>query len=124
MDPLIRHRRLYAFYNSKVLNILLIIGEISLLQIGYMQPAIIPGVCAAISLMLFLGYIIWFWLKKPKKIIIDTWISDMSSWFTIYYLIVINIDNGSWWWCGAPMIAAILLCFINMVNPHDQPFEI
>lgn len=124
MKQEIRHRRLYAFYNSKVLNVLLVIGVISLLQMDCLESMLLPGVCAITAFALFIGYTLWLWIKKPEQITINRWLSNTTIYFTLYYLIVINFSNLAWWWLAAPIIAAIILCFIDMIHPHDESFEI
>ncbi|WP_289742172.1 hypothetical protein [uncultured Duncaniella sp.] len=67
----IRHRRLYAFYESKVLNALMITVVTSLLLAAYTQSMLMPIICGAIALTCFIGYSIWLWVKKPQKIVIN-----------------------------------------------------
>ncbi len=120
----IRHRRLYAFFNNKVLNVLSLIVIVSLTQIGYLREIIGPTICAAFAFALGLGYGLWFWIKKPKKIIINRWISDRNIWFTLYFLVVTGFQWTSMWVCLAPILAAILLLFLNLLRPKDELFEI
>lgn len=124
MNNKIRHRRLYAFYNSKVLNVLYLLFVISLLQIGYMESMLMPLVCSAVILALFIGYALWLWIRKPKRIIINSWLSDLTIWFSIYFVAVAAMDAASWLWYAFPTVAAIVVCFINMIRPHDEPFDI
>ena len=124
MKQEIVHRRLYAFFNSKVLNVLLVIGVISLLQIGFLESILLPSVCAITSFALFIGYTLWLWIKKPKQITINVWLSNKTIWFTLYYLIVINISNLIWQCRALPIVAAIIMCFIAMVRPKDEVFDI
>lgn len=120
----IRHRRLYAFYNSKVLNVLVLIGVIALLLCGYSDSMLLPVICFATSFTLFIGYALWIWIKKPQKITINNWVSNLTGCFTLYYLIAIRFPNLAWWWFAAPIIAAIAICFFDMVRPHDETFVI
>lgn len=125
MEQQIRHRRLYAFYNSKALNVLLLIGVLSLLQTGYSEATPVPAIaCSAVAFILFIGYTLWIWIKKPKQIIINTWLSNLTIWFTLYYLIIIQPNDLSWWWFATPVMAAIIIYFIDMIRPHDELFEI
>ncbi|MCM1032903.1 MAG: hypothetical protein NC405_04020 [Odoribacter sp.] len=120
----IRHRRLYAFYQSKVLNTLMIVTVISLMQIGYLQSMVMPVICSSVSLALFIGYSLWLWIRKPKQITIDTWLSNLSIWFTLYFVVVVAMKDLTQWWYIFPIVAAIILMFINLVRPHDELFDI
>jgi len=120
----IKHRRLYAFYRSKVLNALMIVAIISLLQIGYMQSIMMPVVCAAISLTLFIGYSLWLWIMKPKQIVINNWLSNINSWFTFYFLIIVALKSDNQWWYVFPVICAIGSLFICMIKSNDEVLDI
>ena len=124
MEKKIRHRRLHAFYQSKVLNALMIVVVVSLLQIGHMQSLTFPALCASVAFALFIGYALWLWIKKPEKIVINRWLSTVNGWFTLYFLIVVAMKGASPWWYVIPALAAIVAMFICMVNPHDEVFEI
>lgn len=124
MKQEIRLRRLYAFFNSKVLNVLLLMGIMALLLIGHAGSILLPPICAATAFALFIGYSLWIWIAKPKRITINVWISNSTIWFTLYYLVAINFTDLTWWWFAILIVAAIILCFIDMVSPHDQSFDI
>lgn len=124
MEKKIRHRRLHAFYQSKVLNALMIVVVVSLLQIGYMQSLLMPVVCASMALSLFIGYALWLWIKKPRRIVINRWLSTVDGWITLYFLVVVAMKGASPWWYILPALAAILAMFICMVKPQDEVFEI
>lgn len=121
---IIRHRRLYAFYHSKVLNALVTVIIVSLLQIGYMRPMLVPEICAAVSTALFLGYALWLWIKKPRQVVINKWLSDLNGWLTLYFLIVSARRANAVWWYVFPAVGAIFMLFIAMVRPHDEVFDI
>lgn len=128
MQQEIRHRRLYAFFNSKVLNVLVIIGFVTLMQAMYMQSLLLPTVCSAVAFSLFIGYAIWLWVKRPKQIVINKMISNGSVWFTLYFVLMPLIlrGNSSYnvLWCALPVVAAIILFFISMISQKDEIFDI
>jgi len=124
MNQQIKHRRLYAFYKSKVLNALMIVVIVSLLMTGYTRELKLPVVSATVALCFFIGYSLWFWIKKPARVIINNWLSDMSALFTLYFLIVAAINSNNPWWYGFPVICAVCILFICMVKPKDAIFEI
>lgn len=120
----IKHRRLYAFFNSKVLNVLYVMGVLSLLQVGYLKSMELPVVCSSASFALFIGYSLWLWIKKPKQIVVNVWLSDLTIWFTLFFLIVAAMKATSWMWYTFPIVAAIVMWFIDMICPHDKLFDI
>lgn len=124
MEKQIRHRRLHAFYNSKVLNSLMIVVIASLLSAGYTNTFLMPVVCASVALGLFIGYSLWLWIKKPQRVVVNGWLSEMNGLLTLYFLIICALDSGSPWWYVLPSVCAIGVFFINMIRPKDEIFEI
>lgn len=125
MKPKIRHRRLYAFFYSKVLNALMIVIILGLLMTDYNDSFIIPLLCSATALLLFVGYSAWLWIKKPQQVVINKWLSNISGWFILYFLCVIAVSTPNQWWYIVPGIGAVVLLFLSMINPTtDQKFSI
>lgn len=125
MNKEIRHRRLYAFYHSKVLNALMIVIIIGIFLMGYYKSYLLPAICSATGFLLFLGYTTWLWIKKPNEIVINKWLSDISGTFTIYFLIVSAMKAANQWWYIFPVVCAVLILFIVMINPkNDKTFII
>lgn len=122
--PQIRHRRLEAFYKSKVLNSLTIVIVTSLFLMAYTRSMLLPAVCASTAFSLFIGYSLWLWIKKPDKIVINKWLSNISGWLTLYFLITINIRDAAPAWYILPIVAAIITMFIALTNNHDEVFNI
>lgn len=121
----IRHRRLYAFFYSKVLNALMIVIIIGLLFTDYNDTFIIPVICSTMALLLFLGYALWLWIKKPQKVVINQWLSNISGWFILYFLCVIAIKNPNQWWYIIPGAGAVVLLFLSIIKPDtDETFII
>lgn len=120
----IRHRRLHAFYQSKVLNALMILECVSLLMIGYMGSITLPAICASIAFALFLGYSLWLWIKKPRRIVINNMLSEASGFFTLYFIVVGISGASNPWWYGFPVLCAIVIMFVSMIKPSDEVFEI
>lgn len=120
----IRHRRLYAFYESKVLNALMITVVTCLLLMAYTQSMLLPVICAAIALLCFIGYSAWLWYKKPRRILIDKWLSNINGWFTLYFLIVTAMDAPGRWWYITPICFAVCILCICLIRNHDEWFDI
>lgn len=126
MEKKIRHRRLYAFYKSTVLNVLMI-GVISnLFMMLYYDSSQLPAICCAVSLACFIGYTLWLWTNKPAEIVINSWLSNFSCWYTIYFLIIIAMKWPDEWWYGAPIIGALIAFCIYFIrgNYGDEEFRI
>lgn len=120
----IRHRRLHAFYNSTMLNALVITGIVSIMLIPLVEPYEVPAICAALTFALFIGYSLWIWLRKPKRIEICPRLSDTSSLFVIYFLIITAIGPENGWWYGIPAIAAVATLFMHLLSPKKELFDI
>lgn len=120
MSKEIRHRRLYAFYHSKVLNALMIVIIVGLIFMRYCESYLLPVICSASALLLFLGYTAWLWIKKPDEIIINRWLSDTSGVFTLYFLIVMAMKNANQWWYIFPVVCAVLILFFALINPKKD----
>lgn len=120
----IRHRRLHAFYNSKVLNALMIVVVDGLLLMGCYKTLLLPVVCSGIALLLFIGYSLWLWFAKPGRVVINKTLSGMSGYLFLYFLIVGIPTLENEWWYIAPLIASILMMFVVLVRNDDEVFEI
>ncbi|MDE6301925.1 MAG: hypothetical protein K2M19_09445 [Muribaculaceae bacterium] len=122
--PEIRHRRLHAFYQSKVLNALMIVAIVSLLLMFYTRLMLLPVICGSLALLLFIGYSLWLWIKKPKSIMINEWLSTFSGLFTLYFLIVGAVDSENEWWYIVPVSVSVIVLFITLINNKDERFDI
>lgn len=124
MKLAIRHKRLYAFYQSKVLNALMIAVVVSLLMMAYTNSALLPAICASLALVCFIGYSLWFWIRKPESVIINDWLSDMNGLYAVYFLIVVAMDAPGQWWYIIPVALSVVLLFIALTTDHDEKFHI
>lgn len=120
----IRHRRLYAFYKSKVLNSMMLVIIIGLLLAYCYRTSILPVICASLALSLFVGYSLWFWIKKPKQIVINDWLSDMTGYYILYFLIIIALKSDNQWWYIFPTACAVVMLFISLLRNRDEIFSI
>lgn len=126
MIPTIRHRRLHAFYQSKVLNALMIIEIVSLTLIGYMHSLLLPALCASIAFVLFIIYSLWIWIKKPRKLVINNMLSNVSGLYTLYFIVIALFPPDSVLpiLYGIPAVGAVIVMFVCMVRSSDEVFEI
>lgn len=124
----IRHPRLYAFYQSKVLNTLMIVFINALLLMDWFIQAgyywMVPLICSAVAFVLFAGYALWLWVCKPGTIVINRWLSEMSGYLTLYCLAVVVMRAGNQWWYILPAVCSIVMFVVLTVKPKDERFTI
>ena len=120
----VRHRRLCAFCESKVLNALMLTMVTCLLLMAYTQSMLLPVICGSIALLCFIGYSIWLWVKKPQRIVINKWLSDINGWFTLYFLIIMAMDAPNKWWYITPICFAVCILCICLIRNQDEWFDI
>lgn len=121
---MIRHRRLEAFFKSKVLNSLMIVIVVCLLLMAYTHAMLLPVLCGAVALSFFVAYSLWLWIWKPKRVVVNSLLSDTSGLFTLYFIVVLAMDEPAPVWYVFPAVAAVVLLFITMVKASDEMFEI
>ena len=100
---------------------------VCIILFDYMQSEILPGVCGALTLALFIGYSVWFWVKKPARVVINPWLSACASGYTVLFFIVLLCEptNANEWWFITPVAASIFLLFRALtVSGSDKVFEI
>lgn len=124
MKQVIRHRRLNAFYKSKVLNALIVVVVICLMIAAYSQSLFLPAVCGSLAMLFFVGYSLWLWIKKPKTIVINEWLSSVCSCFVFYYLIITLFDGLNRWWYMAPIVLSMVVLTATLLNFKDEKFDI
>ncbi len=124
MKTEIRHRRLYAFFHSKVLNTLTIFLSvmITLLKSVGMSIPVLSSI--GIAFLLMIGYSCWLWFWKPITVTINEWLSNMSSYFAIFMLAAVAVKSDNFMWSTFPMVAGVITMFIAAVKNSDEQFEI
>lgn len=124
----IRHPRLHAFYQSKVLNALMIVLIDALLILDWFMMSgydwILPVICSAVAFVLFVGYSIWLWVWKPRTIVIDSRLSDMSWYLTLYFLAVVAMKASNRWWYIFPIVCSVVMFIMSLVKPKDERYVI
>lgn len=124
MKQKIMHRRLYAFYQSKVLNALLIATIVSLLLAAYADSLLMPVICGSLATLFFIAYSLWLWIKKPASITINNWLSNLRGLFVLYYLIVTAMKEPNQWWYITPIALSVVALFVALITDHDERFDI
>ena len=120
----IENRRLYAFLRSQTLNILMLLDFSSLFLMLCLNDLIIPGIIGGVIFSMAIGYSIWFWIKKPKEIVINNWLSNISSLFLFYWFIVNAMDNPNKILYIIPIICLVVLFGIVLVKQRGQEYKI
>lgn len=124
MNKLIRHRRLYAFYQSKVLNALMVLLICSLFLMYYTGMMLLPILCGTLALLFFIGYSLWLWIWKPARVVINGFLSDYTGYLILYFLIVGAIKTPNQWLSIFPVVISVVMFFIVMVKNFDCIFDI
>lgn len=124
MKQEIKNRRLYAFFNSKVLNALLMVGIVCLLLMAYLKSVLLPALCGAIAFLFFIGYSLWFWIKKPKTIVINRRLSDVTGLYVLYDIITGATYPANQWLLIVPIALSVVVFAVSLLNNHDENFEI
>ena len=120
----IENRRLYAFLRSQTLTILMLLAFSCLFLMPYLNDLIIPGIIGGVIFSVAIGYSIWFWIKKPKEIVINNWLSNISSVFLFYWFIVNAMDNPNKILYIIPIICLVPLFVIVLVKQRGFEFKI
>ena len=113
-----------AFYRSKVLNAMMIVVIVSLLLMMCTQSMVLPVLCGSVALLFFIGYSLWLWIKKPGSIVINDRLSDINGLYTLYILIIVAINPTDKWWFIIPIVCAVFILFLELVNSKDEKFDI
>lgn len=120
----IRHRRLHAFHESKVLNVLMIVLIMMLEWMNCTGLSLIPGLCGLIALLFFIGYSLWLWFKKPAEIPINPGLSNFNGYFILYFLITSVMKDTNEWWFIFPILAGMVTLCIYLVRNDDVKYKI
>ncbi|MDE6084830.1 MAG: hypothetical protein K2G40_00300, partial [Muribaculaceae bacterium] len=67
---------------------------------------------------------LWVWIKKPESIVINDWLSNITGYFTLYFLIILAINNPGVWWYIFPSAVAVIIFFVTLVTKHDENYVI
>lgn len=117
----IRHKRLYAFYNSRVLSILMCIAEALLCLMAYSGSMQWFGIPMGLVLLLMVGYTAWLWIKKPAQIVIDKWLAGVTIYpFVLFGIIEIADPENSIWYLVPCALACIFLIASLFKNTTDR----
>lgn len=124
MEQPVRHRRLYAFYQSKVLNAMMMTVVACLMAIPATDTLRLPVIAASTALLLFIAYSLWLWLARPSAIVINRRLSDINGIYTLYFIAVVAIEPAGHLWYTVPAASAVVVLFAMLVRPSDETFRI
>lgn len=118
------NRRLYAFLRSQTLTILMLLEIACLFLMPYLNDLILPGIIGGVIFSMVIGYSFWFWIKKPSEIVINTWLSNISSVYLFYWFIVNAMDNPDKIWYVFPLTSMAALFVFVLVKQRGFDFKI
>lgn len=124
MEQEIRHRRLHAFMFSKVLNAMMTLVVVNLFLMAYTRSMLLPALCGLVALVFFIGYALWLWVKKPRVITLNRRMSVVSRFLLYYYLIVSAMKEPGSWWYIFPLVMAVVLTGVSLIDNRDEEFSI
>lgn len=116
--------RLYAFFNSKVLNLLMIVESICLLFMTFLPEMNLPVVIGTIIFIFFIIYTLWFWIKKPERIVINKLFSNIFTILFLYYFVIIGFGKLNIWTCVLPVLLVLGSLVFSIFKRRDEIFEI
>ncbi len=109
--------RWQMFFDSTILNFAITGASISIvLWNSDPDSSLASPLAAAMFLLIFIGYALWFLIKKPATIPVDSWLSSMSGLFTLYMLITTALKEQSPWWGIFALLSGIALLFIYLLR--------
>ena len=118
------NRRLYAFLRNQTLTILMLLAFSCLFLMPCLNDLIIPGIIGGVIFCMIIVYTFWFWIKKPKEIVINNWLSNISSVFLLYWFIVNAMDNPNKIWYVFPLICSVASLVMVLVKQRGFEFRI
>lgn len=124
MTTEIRHKRLHAFFESKVLNVLIIAIVVCLLIVAYTDTLLLPVTCGTIAMAFFIGYSLWLWIKKPASIVTNPLLSNITSLYVLYSLIISVARPASEWFYTIPVALSVAVLFLALTNHRDKTYQI
>lgn len=96
----------------------------SILFLGWSDEILLSLIPAGTTLLFFVGYSLWFWIAKPKKIVVNNWLDTSNTICSIYLLAIIALHAQSEWWYIGGLIAMISILFIALITDKDQTIEL
>ena len=117
MKEKIRHPRLNMFFKSSVMNLLLIWICVMVIGLRTKSGSSIwaLAICSVMAILI-VGYTVWFWIGKPRKVSVCPWLSDVSAIFTFYMIITNAITIYPHIWHLLALIGASTMSIIYLVK--------
>lgn len=117
---IIRNKRFFAFFNSKLITSLLLIMEMFLILMYCFADVKLPIICSFTCLILIIVYSILIAVGKVKKVTLNKYLSELSSLYTLYFLIVVSLNSRNIWWSIFAAVSLILIFFISNIATPDK----
>lgn len=109
------------FFNSSVINMLMIWGCFSIMTFDRYEAlsheAIIAGIC---FFGLAIVYALWFWLRKPAVIPVCSWLSDVSGAYILLFMAFAAVKSLFSWGYWFAFAAALIVSCVYLIKGPDH----
>lgn len=96
-----------------------------LLLADYFKSLLVPVICASLVLVMCIGYSLWLWIRKPRQIVINKWLSEFNRWLTAYFLFAHVLESDNKWCYVIPFACAALVLSVSIISPRrDVVYDI
>ena len=116
MKQNVRHPRLHMYYESAAMNMATVGVSLSLIVMWYSAFSVLSIVAMCMFFAFMLAYTLWFWIGKPKNVRTSTFLSDISTVYFVYAMIVSLICPTTIWWGVFGVVSAIAILLIYTVK--------
>lgn len=99
--------RMNTFFHLTVLNALTIAEGTVLIITATYGFNILSVASLVLMFAISIGYSMWYWLARPAKVPVNAFLSEMSSYMTLYMLIVLALQPESPYWALTAVLCMI-----------------
>lgn len=144
MNKNVMHPRLLAFFDSTVMNALmqaLLIAVVFLNTLTVISSSnfsdnpvnltdILMGIVSLIVLAFTLGYCLWFWIRRPKRITVSPGLSNITGINTLYFILftfffrMSPTPSAAIWWSIPPVLFGLVsIIYAGISTPKNAELE-
>lgn len=116
----VMHPRLDAFYNSTVLNFSMMAAVLAAMTMRFPSLFTAAACVGSLAFAFVAGYSVWFWTGRRKTVAQSRFVSNISSAFVFYFLIVSAIKVPSAFCIVFAYIAAGLTLVVYLVGRYKR----
>lgn len=114
-----RHPRLDSYFKSAAMNTATIGTALCLVIIQQVGFNAMTSAAIVVLLGFMVGYTLWFWLGKAKRVGQSPFLSEISIFFTLYCLVVLAVNPESDLWAAFDVAATIVAVLIGQVRDRQ-----